>query len=218
MKFNERNKYIYWIIILFFALFIDFGANFLIDATRFIELSIIVLCWLVIFLMFVWYNSKNNLIFWVKFHFDKYFARFILCFCIIYIFLLFARNGLFNIFLVSAWSNIKLNVVKEYYFYLFNVKDIRLFYMQIMYYLLESAIVTCLIALFQEFGEKFRHKNLPWGAIGISLTWGLLHILTQGVFDGIFIIFIAFILGVAYQFCNKSTLFLYLLLLNVFFL
>jgi len=40
-----------------------------------------------------------------------------------------------------------------------------------------------MIALFQRAGEQqFDIPAVPWGGIGIALTWGALHLLTGGTF------------------------------------
>ena len=47
---------------------------------------------------------------------------------------------------------------------------------QYLYYLLESAMVLLMIALFQRAGEIWtRLAWLPWGGLGLTLTWGLAH-------------------------------------------
>lgn len=218
MKFEELKKYICWIIVLLFSFSIDFIINLQLNTSYILRQSIIIFSWGLIFLIFYFYNAKNNLIQCQRIYFDRYFINFILFFIAIYFFLLFMRNGIFNIFSIARWKNVKLNVICEYEFFLYKYKSEKQFYFQVVYYLLESVIVTCLIALFQELGEKIINKQLPWGAMGICLTWGLIHIFSQGIIDGIFIMVIAFLLGLAYKLCNKNLLFVYLLLLNVFFL
>ena len=47
---------------------------------------------------------------------------------------------------------------------------------QYLYYLLESMMVLLIIAFFQRAGELWtRLSSIPWGALGLTLTWGLAH-------------------------------------------
>jgi hypothetical protein len=47
---------------------------------------------------------------------------------------------------------------------------------QYLYYLLESAMVVLILALWQGAGELWtRLTNVPWGGLGLTLTWGLAH-------------------------------------------
>lgn len=217
MKSDKSMKYIYSIILLLATFAIDFIVNFNIKNCLQVSQGIIVLCWLSIILLFRFYNAKNNLIRYTKTHLDKYFIRFILFFLGLYFYFLFVKNGLFNIFSVKAWFGIKPSFLGTYDFFVRNYNNANIFWMECAYYLLESAIVTYLVALFQEFGET-KIKKVPWGAIGISLTWGLVHIFSKGIVDGIICLVIAFVLGLAYIACNKNMLFVYLLMLDIFLL
>ena len=173
------------------------------------------------FFLFCKYNQKNNLVdFNLKsFKFDKYFLRFIISLVFVCILELFVKNGLFNIFSFDAWSKIKPGILKEYDFFAIKLKSTGLFFIQMIYYFFEFSLTICLTAVSQEFGEYLfkDKKNWPWGGIGLCLTWGLIHIFTQGLTDGLGIILVSFVLGWLYKFCGKNPIFLFIFLAGVFF-
>ena len=48
--------------------------------------------------------------------------------------------------------------------------------MQHLYYVVESAMVVLLLAAWQRAGEVWSQKTaIPWGGVGLALTWGLAH-------------------------------------------
>jgi hypothetical protein len=51
---------------------------------------------------------------------------------------------------------------------------------QNLYYLVEFALVVMMIAFFQRAGEMWTKLTwFPWGALGIALTWGMIHLVTN---------------------------------------
>ena len=119
------------------------------------------------------------------------------------------KNGLFNVFSPEAWSEIKPSILREYDFFSTEIKNAGLFFIQIIYYFLEFSLTVYLTATFQEFGEYLfeNKKNFPWGGIGLCLTWGLIHIFTQGLSDDLGVVFVSFILGWFYKLCGKNPVF-----------
>ena len=75
---------------------------------------------------------------------------------------------------------------------------------QNLYYLVEFALVVLMIAFFQRAGELWtKLKWFPWGALGIGLTWGMIHLVTnpQGALG---VIVWAFVLGLLFNLSKKS--------------
>jgi len=53
-------------------------------------------------------------------------------------------------------------------------------FFQILYYVTEMLLVTLMIILFQQFGEMiFKKKYIPYGSIGLMLTWGMIHFISH---------------------------------------
>jgi hypothetical protein len=51
---------------------------------------------------------------------------------------------------------------------------------QILYYLVEYLLVVMMIAFFQRAGDLwFKTSWFPWGGLGIALTWGMIHLVTN---------------------------------------
>ncbi len=75
---------------------------------------------------------------------------------------------------------------------------------QNLYYLVEFALVVLMIAFFQRVGEMWTKLTwFPWGALGLGLTWGMIHLVTnpQGALG---VIVWAFVLGVLFVLSKKS--------------
>lgn len=52
---------------------------------------------------------------------------------------------------------------------------------QYVYYVLEGILIVWLIDAFQTTGDTITNKQkIPWGGIGLALTWGVLHYFTKG--------------------------------------
>lgn len=86
---------------------------------------------------------------------------------------------------------------------------------QNVYYILEAILVVLLVALMQRAGEVwFKKPNLPYGGIGLMLTWGLGH-LTHGLQSGLYITAFALVFGWLFVKADKqwwpSLLFIWLL-------
>ena len=77
---------------------------------------------------------------------------------------------------------------------------------QHLYYILESVMVLLVIALFQRAGEFWTERgNVPWGGIGLTLTWGLAHLSSHP--EGLLpVVLIALILGLGFVAVRKSVL------------
>lgn len=66
---------------------------------------------------------------------------------------------------------------------------------QNIYYIVEAVLVVLLVALIQRAGEVwFKKPNLPYGGIGLMLTWGLGH-LTHGLQSGLYITAFSLVFG-----------------------
>jgi len=75
---------------------------------------------------------------------------------------------------------------------------------QNMYYLMEFIMVVMIIAFFQRAGELWSKLFwFPWGGIGLGLTWGMIHLVTnpQGALG---VIVWALILGILFILSKKS--------------
>ncbi len=75
---------------------------------------------------------------------------------------------------------------------------------QNIYYFTESIIILFIVAFFQRAGELwFKKEGIPWGGIGLSLTWGLLHFIahpTVALYISIWALFV----GVMYILNQKN--------------
>ncbi len=61
------------------------------------------------------------------------------------------------------------------------------FIFQNIYYLFETALIVLNIVFGQKFGEVLTKKDkLPYGGLFLAFTWGLMHILTQGLQAGVY--------------------------------
>jgi len=86
---------------------------------------------------------------------------------------------------------------------------------QNIYYIVEAVLVVLLVALMQRAGELwFKKPNLPYGGIGLMLTWGLGH-LTHGLQSGLYITAFSLVFGWLFVKADKqwwpSLLFIWLL-------
>lgn len=70
--------------------------------------------------------------------------------------------------------------------------------LQNIYYVLETTLVMMMIVLLQKAGEvKFKITKFPWAAIGLSITWGAIHLVSRPE-GAIFVIIAAFAYGLVY--------------------
>jgi hypothetical protein len=77
---------------------------------------------------------------------------------------------------------------------------------QNLYYLMEFVMVVLMIAFFQRAGELWSKLSwFPWGGIGLGLTWGMIHLVTnpQGA---VWVIVFGVMLGIFFVLSRKSFL------------
>ncbi|MFU8827589.1 MAG: hypothetical protein ACNA70_08890 [Brevefilum sp.] len=77
---------------------------------------------------------------------------------------------------------------------------------QNLYYLVEFVLVVMMVAFFQFGGELwFKARWFPWGGIGLALTWGSIHLVTnpQGA---VWVVVWALVLGVLFVLSKKGFL------------
>lgn len=80
------------------------------------------------------------------------------------------------------------------------------FLIQYLYYAFESLLIMLIIAHGQKaFENWFSHiKIIPFGGIILAITWGLIHIFTQGASTGIYAVIQALLFGSVYMVLNKD--------------
>ena len=80
------------------------------------------------------------------------------------------------------------------------------FVLQIVYYCFEMLLALILVIFSQKALEIItKRKNVPWGGIVLGLTWGLVHILTQGdVAVGIVALVMGIFLGLPYLLLSRN--------------
>ena len=72
---------------------------------------------------------------------------------------------------------------------------------QWVYYLFEARLMMLLICFGQRFGESLGGKPyIPWGGVALALTWGLVHVLTQGASTAVYAAGTALLYGGIYLF------------------
>lgn len=88
---------------------------------------------------------------------------------------------------------------------------------QNLYYVAESLLVVWIVAFMQKAGEIWTHRKFVWGALGLTLTWGIIHFLSHPV-GALFTTAGAFIFGAFYLMTKKSLypVFLFILLTFIF--
>jgi hypothetical protein len=75
---------------------------------------------------------------------------------------------------------------------------------QNMYYLMEFVIVVLMLAFFQRGGELgFKISWFPWGSVGLAVTWGTIHLVTnpQGAVG---VILWAMLMGIFFVLTKKN--------------
>lgn len=114
---------------------------------------------------------------------------------------------------ILSWNGFK--VYKEF----MNLGWLR-FIFQYMYYLMESVLILLVVVFGQKAGEvKFNKSNIPWGGILVGLTWGLIHIFSQGSLStGILSALGGFSFGVIYLLVNQDVRIAYPLIALMFIL
>lgn len=77
--------------------------------------------------------------------------------------------------------------------------------MQWLYYAAEVVVMTLIIAFGQRAGElRFGRPALPWGGLLLALTWGLVHVLLQGVGAGVYGMLISVAFGMVFVLTGRS--------------
>jgi hypothetical protein len=75
---------------------------------------------------------------------------------------------------------------------------------QVSYYAVESTMVLAMAAFFQRAGELWTKREvIPWGGIGLVLTWGLVHFLSHPA-GAFYTVGWAFIIGLVYVLSKKN--------------
>ena len=83
---------------------------------------------------------------------------------------------------------------------------------QVLYYFAEMLLVFIMIVLFQRFGELlFKNKYIPYGSIGLMLTWGMIHFVSHPS-GALGVTIWALIPGLLYMYSKKAFLPVYILL------
>jgi hypothetical protein len=93
-----------------------------------------------------------------------------------------------------------------------------LFAFQYLYYIVEAALVFLIVAFGQQAGVRlFANTMVPWGGILAGLTWGLVHIMTQGSVEaGLLTGLNGVLYGVIYVAARGNTPVAYLLIMLAF--
>lgn len=79
------------------------------------------------------------------------------------------------------------------------------FIIQYLYYAFESLLILLMIAYGQKAFELwFDHSKVPWGGILLAITWGLIHILTQGSATGLYTVVQSLLYGSIYLLLQKD--------------
>lgn len=94
------------------------------------------------------------------------------------------------------------------------------FIVQYLYYAFESMLILLIVAHGQKAFEKFtnNHRNLPVGGLLLALTWGVIHIATQGVETGIYACMQSLLFGTVYVVLKKDITFSYIAIALMFML
>lgn len=115
---------------------------------------------------------------------------------------------------INAFDWGVLKVVAE-----FQSKGFLLFLFQYVYYLFEVVLVVLILAFGQKFGEVLTGKIrlIPWGGIILCITWGAIHILSQGSLHvGIVVMTFSLIYGVIYLLLDRNFKYSYILIALAF--
>jgi len=93
------------------------------------------------------------------------------------------------------------------------------FIFQHIYYLFETALIVLAITFGQKFGETItKRTGMPYGGLFLAFTWGLIHILTQGLMTGVYTFAMAILYGTVYILLKKNIRCSYLLIAVMFIL
>lgn len=76
---------------------------------------------------------------------------------------------------------------------------------QYIYYFLETVLMVMILTFTQNAGERiFKNKKIPYGAVGLAVLWGLVHIIFHGPLDGLITTFNALLYGCAFLALKKN--------------
>lgn len=80
------------------------------------------------------------------------------------------------------------------------------FIVQYIYYAFESILIVLIIAHGQIAFEKFANTPtiIPAGGILLAMTWGVIHVLTQGISTGIYTCVQSLLFGIVYLLVKKD--------------
>ncbi len=94
------------------------------------------------------------------------------------------------------------------------------FAVQYIYYAVESLLILLIIAHGQKaFDTWFSNtKHIPYGALLLAMTWGIIHILTQGMATGIYACVQSLLFGSIYLVLNKEIKYSYIAIAFMFML
>lgn len=100
-----------------------------------------------------------------------------------------------------SWDGFK--VIKE-----FQSKGLLKFIFQYIYYMIETGMFLLIIVFGQRSFEIWtKRRNVPWGGIICGLTWGMIHLISRGVFDienAVLSTILGFMFGAAYLLANRD--------------
>lgn len=147
-------------------------------------------------------------------------------FCVGYLLVRLAKNKLgFDIWvkgkkmklwqIVAVLLCIGLSLVRSYFSYdgfkvieEFHRNGLAKFIFQYIYYMFETTMILLIVVFGQKALEIWTKKrNVPWGGILCGMTWGILHLVSRGVFDienGITATILGFMFGAAYLLANRD--------------
>jgi hypothetical protein len=76
---------------------------------------------------------------------------------------------------------------------------------QYIYYIVEGVKIVFMLDVFQTMGELWTPKKfIPWGGIGLALTWGVLHYFTKGTTQLIAHSVLSLVMGMSYVVCKRN--------------
>jgi len=76
---------------------------------------------------------------------------------------------------------------------------------QVVYYIAELGVMALIIAFGQRAGDAWFGRGwIPWGGVTLSLTWGLVHFLTQDAATGVYGIVLSLVMGTVYVLTGRS--------------
>ncbi len=91
------------------------------------------------------------------------------------------------------------------------------FGLQYLYYALEAALMLLILACGQRAGEQwFPNRRLPYASVVLAVLWGLPHLCTQGLVDGLWVTAQALVYGAAYYAVRTEGKKLYPLMFLIF--